>query len=95
MGPTIEEIRAKVGDVMRRRGVVRASLFGSVARGQARADSDIDILIEFGPDKTLLDLAGLRLDLSEVLGRNVDVATRGSLNPLLREQILGDLVPLL
>jgi len=95
MSPGIAEIQSAVRDVLRRRGVVRASVFGSVARGEASPSSDVDFLVEFEPGRSLVDLAGLRLDLAEVLDRHVDVATRGSLHPALRERILKELVPIL
>lgn len=95
MTPTIAEIRQKVAAPMSRRGVVRASIFGSVARGEATAGSDVDFLVEFEKGRTLVDLSGLHLDLCEILGRDVDVATRGSLHPRLRDHILRELVPLL
>jgi predicted nucleotidyltransferase len=95
MSPGIAEIQTKVSDVMRRRGVVRAGVFGSIARGEARPDSDVDFLVEFEKGRSLLDLSGLRLDLEEVLGCEVDVATPGSLHPSMRHEILGELVPIL
>lgn len=95
MSPSIDEIRRKVAAPMSRRGVVRASIFGSVARGEATLGSDVDFLVEFEKGRTLVDLAGLRLDLCEILGRDVDVATRGSLHPRLRDEILRELVPVL
>jgi predicted nucleotidyltransferase len=95
MSPAVAEIRSKVSDVMRRRGVVRASVFGSVARGEADTDSDVDFLVEFETGRTLLDLSWLRLDLAEILGCDVDVATPKSLHPELRDRILGELVVIL
>ena len=80
---------------MSRRGVVRVGVFGSVARGEATDQSDVDFLVEFEKGRTLLDLSGLRLDLMELLGCEVDVATPGSLHPKLRDRIMGELVPLL
>lgn len=80
---------------MRRRGVVRASVFGSVARGEETPGSDVDFLVEFEDGRTLLDLSGLRLDLSEILDRDVDVATPSSLHPELRDQILSERLPIL
>lgn len=92
---TFEELREKVSGPMRRRGVVRAGIFGSVARGEAREGSDVDFLVELEKGRSLVDLAGLRLDLCGLLDRDVDVATPNSLHPKLRERILRELVPLL
>ena len=93
--PAIAKIREQVADVMRRRGVVRAGVFGSVARGEADKASDVDFLVEFEKGRSLLDLSGLRLDLCEALERDVDVATPGSLHPRLRDAILAELVTIL
>jgi len=95
MSPAIDDIRVRVADLMRRRGVVRAGVFGSVARGEATDSSDVDFLVEFEDGRSLLDLAGLRLDLADELNRDVDVATPNSLHPRLRHRILEELVPLL
>lgn len=95
MSPTIDDIRNKVTNVMRRRGVIRASIFGSIARGEATRTSDVDFLVEFETGRSLIDLAGLRLDLAETLERHVDVATANSLHPRLRDRILKELVPIL
>ena len=95
MRPTLDEIRTVVAAPMSRRGVVRAGVFGSFARGEATKSSDADFFVEFEEGRTLVDLSGLRLDLCEVLGREVDVATLGSLHPELRERILREVVPLL
>lgn len=95
MSPNLDELREMVSAPMRRRGVVRAGVFGSVARGEAGEGSDVDFLVELEKGRSLVDLAGLRLDLFDLLGRDVDVATPNSLHPKLRERILGELVPLL
>jgi uncharacterized protein len=94
MRPTVDDTRRTVAIPMARRGVVRAGIFGSYARGEESATSDIDFLVEFEEGRTLLDLSGLRLDLCEVLG-DVDVATPGSLHPKLRNRIVRELVPIL
>ncbi len=90
-----EDLRERVEEVMRRRGVVRASVFGSVARGDATESSDVDFLVEFEKGRSLLDLAGLRLDLIDELRRDVDVATPKSLHPALRDDILSQLIRIL
>jgi len=91
----VEELRAKVETVMRRRGVVDASVFGSVARGEEEPTSDIDFLVEFEKGRTLLDLSGLGLDLADVLDRAVDVSTPGSLHPEIRDRVLAEQVRIL
>jgi len=95
MSPAIEALRHQVEAPMRQHGVVHAAVFGSVARGEARGGSDVDFLVEFEHGRSLLDLAGLRIELQEALGCEVDVATRDSLHPRLRDRILHELVPLL
>ena len=91
---TAEELlRAKREDILRiaaRHGARDVRVFGSVARGEAREDSDIDLLVEFAPGRTLLDQAALALDLQELLGRKVDVLTEGGLYWLLRRRILKE-----
>lgn len=95
VSPFLESLRGRVEIPMRQHGVVKASVFGSVARGEETAASDIDFLVEFERGRSLLDLAALRIALRDVLARDVDVATKGSLHPRLRERILRELVPLL
>jgi predicted nucleotidyltransferase len=80
---------------LKRFGVKRASLFGSLARGEDREDSDIDILVEFEAGKSLLDLAGLKIELEELLSRRVDLLTFNSLHPLLKDKILKEQKPIL
>ena len=91
----VEEIRDKVKEVLLRRGVVRAGVFGSVARGEQTDNSDIDFLVELEKGRTLIDLSGLRLDLADLLGCDVDVVTANALHPRLKDRILGELVPIL
>lgn len=95
MTPAVAEIWEQVQEVMRRHGVERASVFGSVARGDDQPASDVDFLVELEEGRTLLDLSGLRLDLEELLEREVDVATPNSLHPKLRESILQQQVRIL
>ncbi len=86
----IEEIKGKILPVLRKCDVGRASFFGSVVRNEAGEESDIDLLVEFKGEKSLLDLAGLKIELEEVLGKKVDVLTFNSLHPLLRDRILSE-----
>ena len=84
-------------DVLRiaaKHGAYNVRIFGSVARGEATADSDIDLLIEKGPITTPWFPAGLVLELEESLGRRVDVVTEKGLNPYLRDRVLREAVAL-
>jgi len=85
---TVQETRERIIPVLRRYDARRAAFFGSFLRGEEREDSDIDILVEFEGEKSLLDLAGLKIELEDVLGRKVDVLTYNSLHPLLKDRIL-------
>ena len=82
----------KLAEICQRYGVRELSLFGSAARGEVRPDSDIDLLVEFLPEAEpgLLDHAGLMLDLSELLGRKVDLVSKNALKPLIRDSIIQD-----
>jgi len=75
-------------------GVENVRVFGSVARGEDSPQSDIDLLVDLGPEATLLELAGLREDLDALLGIRVDVATPGMLKPAIRARALAEAVPL-
>jgi len=90
MNNQIEKIKDTIIEVSEKHDVKRAALFGSIVRGEATEESDIDLLVEFEGRKSLLDLAGLKLELQESLGREVDVLTYNSLHPLLRERILSE-----
>jgi len=91
----IQEIRLKTLPVFSRHGVVRAAVFGSSTRGEAGEESDIDILVEFQDEKTLLDLVALQIELEESLGKEVDVLTYQALHPLIKEKVLQEQVALL
>ena len=69
-------------------------LFGSVARDDSAADSDIDILVRLEAGRSLLDLIAVKQDLEDLLGRSVDVVTEASVSPYFREMVLGEAVPL-
>jgi len=86
----LERLREKVAPILRRLGVRRAPVFGSLARGEGDEESDVDLLVELEPGRSLLDLAELKVELEEVLGRRVDVITYDSLHPLLRDRVLRE-----
>jgi predicted nucleotidyltransferase len=92
---TIEEIKDKILPILKKYGVKRAGIFGSVARGESTEESDIDILVEIEGSMSLLDFAGLKLELEEILGRKVDLGEYSAIKPLIREEILKEVVPIL
>jgi predicted nucleotidyltransferase len=91
----VEELSGRMMPILRRFGVRRASIFGSLARGEGSEGSDVDVLVELEPGRSLLDLAGLKVELEEALGRRVDVLTYDSLHPLLRDRVLKEQKPIL
>ena len=90
-------VKAKREEIQRiaaEHGARNVRVFGSVARGDARPESDIDFLIEAGPVTSSWFPAGLILDLEELLGRHVEVVTEKGLDPLLRERVLREAIPI-
>ena len=86
----IAKIKKKAVPIFKKSGVARSAVFGSVARGEAKKNSDIDFLVEFEGKKTLFDLAGLKITLEDALKKKVDVITYNALHPLLKDYILKD-----
>ncbi|MBI2574776.1 nucleotidyltransferase family protein [Candidatus Woesearchaeota archaeon] len=91
----ITSLAKKIMPILKKHGVVKAGIFGSVARGEAKKRSDVDILIKFIGKKSLLDLVGVEIELKERLKRRVDVLTYDSIHPLLKERILNEEVRIL
>ena len=88
------EKRDDILAIAQRYGARNVRVFGSVARGSAGPESDIDFLVDFEDGRSLFDQAGLWLDLRELLGCDVDVLTVGGLHALLAPQILAEARPL-
>lgn len=91
----IEEIKKEILPILQSYGVKRVGLFGSCVRDEIREDSDIDILVEIEKDISLLDFAGLKLEIEEALGIKVDLVEYNTIKPLLRERILREQVVIL
>lgn len=81
-----------VEEAARRHGVSSVRIFGSVARGTATEDSDLDLLIEFGKGRDLFDLVALKQELEGKLGSKVDVLTENSLSPYMRDSVLREAI---
>lgn len=89
---TIEDAKERIIPVFKRHDVRRAAVFGSLARGEAGEESDVDLLVELAEGKTLFDLGALKLDLEDALGRRVDLLTYGGIHPLIEKRVLAEQV---
>ena len=90
----LQEKREEILEVCAKYGAANVRVFGSFARGDADERSDIDLLVEFEPGRSLLDHAGLWLELQELLGCHVDVVSERGIKPRIRERVLREAVPL-
>jgi hypothetical protein len=92
--PVLVRLRPVVLRVAKEYGARNVRVFGSFARGEQRRRSDLDLLVEMPEESSLLDIAGLKVDLEEAVGRKVDVVEAHCIKPLLRERILSEARPL-
>lgn len=92
MNRVAHERRTEILQLAREHGAYNVRLFGSVARGEDQPDSDLDLLVEMEPGRSLLDHIALKQDLEDLLGREVDVVTEASLHPRLRDRVLREAV---
>jgi uncharacterized protein len=92
---SIADVRPKAGPILRRHGARRAAVFGSSARGDARPDSDIDLLVELDDSMSLLDFVGLQQELALALGCKVDLVEYDAVKPAMRAQVLSEQVSIL
>jgi predicted nucleotidyltransferase len=95
---SIQEIlkakRKEILSVAAEHGAYNVRIFGSVARGEADSESDVDFLVEMEPGRSLLDLGGLLMDLQELLDCKVDVVTELGLRSRIRDRVLSEAIPL-
>ncbi len=90
-----EEVKLKITPILRQYNVITASVFGSVARGEAGAESDVDLLVKIGPIPFgIWGFVALKQDLEKALQKKVDVISEGALNPKLKNKIKNDLTPI-
>ena len=90
-------INAKRDEILRlaaQHGAHNVRVFGSAVRGEAGPESDVDFLVELDPERSLLDLGALLMDLQDLLGRPVDLVTEKALHWYIRDRVLAEAVPL-
>jgi len=92
---SIEDVRSLVKPILKRHGIKKAGVFGSLARGESGKDSDIDILVEIKKDISLLGFVGIKQELEEALGRRVDLVEYNVIKPRIKARVLREEVPLL
>lgn len=89
----LEEKREEILSIASEHGACDVRVFGSVARGEADHESDVDFLVDLEPGRSLLDLGGLQMDLEALLGCQVDVVTVPGLKARIRERVLREAMP--
>ena len=90
----LQEKREEILRIASKRGAKNIRVFGSVARGEADSESDIDLLVDLEPGRSLFDLGGLLMDLQDLLDHKVDIVTERGLRERIRERVLKEAVPL-
>ena len=91
----IEEIKQKITPLLKQHGVTRAAVFGSVARGESTAESDVDILVEIPKKHGLFEFLHIKHTLEDVLGKKVDLLEYDAIKERMKQNILADQVPIL
>lgn len=89
----LRQHRRTILDIARKHGARNVRVFGSVARGTSGPESDLDLLIDLDPGRSLLDVIAIEQDIEDALGVKVQVATEGGLKPRVRDIILSEAVP--
>ena len=90
----LEKKKEEILRIAARHGARNVRVFGSVARGEAGPESDVDLLVEVGPDRTPFFPGGLIADLEDLLGKKVQVVTQEDLHWYIRDRVLEEAVPL-
>lgn len=95
MKSSLEQIKSQVVPVLKKAGVTRSALFGSCVRGKMDKKSDIDLLVELPPEKSLLEFLRLKFELEKNLCREVDLVEYATLKPIIRESVFAEKVEIL
>ena len=91
---TLREKRDQILAIAREHGARNVRVFGSIARGEGKRDSDLDVLLELEKGRSLLDIVAIKQDLEDLLNAKVDVVTEAAVSPYIRDQILRQAISL-
>ena len=91
---TLREKRDQILAIARQHSARNVRVFGSLARGEGKRDSDLDVLVELEPGRSLLDIVAIKQDLEDLLNTKVDVVTEAAVSPYIRSQILRQAISL-
>ena len=94
IGKILQDERDEILQIAAGHGARDVRVFGSLARGTARPDSDIDILVKLDPGRSLLDIVAIKQDLEDLLGCEVDVVTEAAISPYILAEVLREAVSL-
>ena len=88
LGKILREKRDQILTIARQYGARNVRIFGSIARGEGKRDSDLDVLVELEPGRSLLDIIAIKQDLEDLLNTKVDVVTEAAVSPYIRDEVL-------
>jgi len=91
---TLREKRDEILAIARQHGARNVRVFGSIARGESKRNSDLDVLVELEPGRSLLDIIAIKQDLEDLLNIKVDVVTEAAVSPYIRDEVLRQLISL-
>jgi len=91
---TLKEKRGQIFTIARQYGARNVRIFGSIARGEGKRDSDLDVLVDLEPGRSLLDIIAIKQDLEDLLNTKVDVVTEAAVSPYIREEVLRQAISL-
>ena len=94
LGPFIMKRRENILKIAKAHGATNLKIFGSYARGDEKPGSDIDLLVELEPGRSLLDIIAIKQDIEDMINRKVDVVTADALSPYIREEIMQEAIAL-
>ncbi|MCD6028185.1 MAG: hypothetical protein K0S78_359 [Thermomicrobiales bacterium] len=92
--PLLIDNRAEILRIAKENGATRVRIFGSFARGTARPDSDVDVLVDLEPGSDLFDLIAIKHGIEDLLGREVHIVTEEAISPYIRDEIIRSATPL-